>query len=350
MGKSNKFDHFCLRLVICLCLVSCILYLGNTSVAQGAEISKIEAKRDRGFDYLDVYTTGNVSGNGLLLENELQINFPNAKISPKIEILTKKSKRIKNISTKQVGSTARITVTLKKNIDYEIVNVFGRNKAVVEISDRLDYTERIMAAWEKANLKRSGQKLEPYKYAPIASGKDKSLKGKIIVIDPGHGGKDPGAFSYSGMAEKHFTLATAKKIAHHLKTAGATVYLTRTSDRTCRLQDIVAFANKVGADMFISIHYNYGYNRKFAGTETYYYTPRSRKLALAIHQRLKNELKRKDRGLRRAMFYTIHHARMPAVLIEPVYISNKKEEKLAGSQNFQEKIAISVTRGVKSYF
>ena len=327
-----------------------LIFFSNILFAEGIEIIKIEAKRDRGFDYLDIYTTGNVAGNGLLLENELQINFPNTKISPKIEILTRKSNRIKKISTKQVGSTARITISLKKNIDYEVVNVFGRNKAVVEVSDRLDYAERMMAAWEKANLKRSGQKLEPFKYSPRAAGKDNSLKGKIIVIDPGHGGKDPGAFSYSGIAEKHFTLKTAKKMAKHLKNAGATVYLTRTSDRTCRLQDIVAFANRVGADMFISIHYNYGYNQKFAGTETYYYTPRSRKLALAIHQRLKNGLKRKDRGLRRAMFYTIHHARMPAILIEPVYISNKTEEKLAGSQNFQEKIAIAVTKGVKSYF
>ena len=213
--------------------------------------------RDRGFDYLDIYTTGHVKAEGLLLENKLIINFCGAKLSKKIEIIKRKSKRIKDIRVKQVKGNAQIVVELKKDIDYEIVNVFGRNKSVIEISDRLDYAERLMAAWEKENLKKKAPTLKPYKYKAKVKAKKLPLRGKVVVIDPGHGGLDPGAFTRSGIPEKHLTLQTAKKLARILNNNGATVYLTRNKDRTVSIKDIVRFANKVKAGILISIHYNY---------------------------------------------------------------------------------------------
>ncbi|KPJ67964.1 hypothetical protein AMJ44_06985 [candidate division WOR-1 bacterium DG_54_3] len=176
------------------------------------------------------------------------------------------------------------------------------------------------------------------------------LQGKVIVIDPGHGGLDPGAFSRSGIPEKHLTLQTARKMASLLNSAGATVYLTRNQDRTVSIKDIVGFANEVKADIFISIHYNFTNKKEVSGTETYYYNRNSRSLARIMHQTFINGIKRKDRGLRRGMFYTIHHAHMPAILVEPLYISNPEEEKLACSANFQNEIAKDIVRGVEAYF
>jgi len=331
-----------------------LLMAGTLFAAEKAQIKLIQAKRDRGFDYLDIYVTGNVKGKSILLEDQLQIDFPNTKIAKDIRISKRKiwkSKRIRDIRVKQVNSkTARVIVYLKRPVDYEIVNVFGRNKSVVEICDRKDKTVWNMANWEKKYLSSKGQKLKPYKYKPLATGKDKSLKGKVIVVDPGHGGKDPGAISSRGYMEKRLTLATARKAAYLLKNAGATVYLTRNADRTNNLKDVVKFANKVGADIFISIHYNFSEKRSISGTETYYYNRRSRSLALTMHRTLINGIRRKDRGLRKARYYVVRHTNMPAILLEPVYLSNYREAELASNPKFQGELATDILRGVKSYF
>jgi N-acetylmuramoyl-L-alanine amidase len=319
--------------------------------ANPMKITKIEAKRDRGFDYLDIYSTGNVKSNGLLLEDKLVIDFPNAQISKNIKIKRKKSKRIKAIKAKQYDKkTARIVIYLKKNIDYDIVDVFGRNKSVVEISDRVDRGEKIMAAWEKTNLKEKGQKIIAKKIKPKTKGKYLPLRGKRIIINPGHGGRDPGGFNLDNIPEKTFTLLTARKLAYYLKQYGATVYLTRNTDRKYNLRDVVAYANKTKADIFISIHYNYSSYRPASGTETYYYHKNGRNLALNIHRSLIRGIKRRDRGLRKAKMYVCNHVKIPTVLVEPIYLSNPKESGLIKQQEFQRKIAKNIAKGVIYYF
>jgi|GEM_PF-2096512 len=176
------------------------------------------------------------------------------------------------------------------------------------------------------------------------------LKGKIIVIEPGHGGRDPGGVSYSGIYEKRATLPLALKIAQVLEQAGATVLLTREKDIKVPRKEVVRFANNNNADIFISVHYNSFKSRYMSGTETYYYTPQSRLLAQVLHRNLVNGIKRKDRGIRHVMYYTIHHTTMPAVLVEPGFITNPTEEKLAFKTSFQREVAFDILKGVVEYF
>jgi len=331
-------------------IIALLLLFSAASFAENIYLTEIEAKRDRGFDYLDIYTSGYVKGNALLLEDRLVIDLPATRVAKDIKISKRSSLRVKDITAEQIDKdNARIEIALKKEIDYEIVNVFGRNKSVVEISDRVGHAERIMAAWEKVNLKEKGDSIKSYKYK-AAEGKDLPLHGKTIVIDPGHGGRDPGAFSKGGIPEKTLTLLTARKTAYLLKLAGATVYLTRNSDRKYNLRDIVDYANQTQANILISIHYNYSGIESASGTETYYYTPESRRLALNIHRSLVNGIKRRDRGLRKAMLYICHHANMPSIMVEPVYISNDEESSLIKEQSFQKHIAEDIVKGVKAYF
>ncbi|MDD5382777.1 MAG: AMIN domain-containing protein, partial [Candidatus Margulisbacteria bacterium] len=106
--------------------------------ADNPRVTAIEASRDRGFDYLDIYTSDNVQAKGLLLEDQLIIDLPGAEAARDLSLPKINSKRIKALSLKQVNGTLRLVLELKKDIDYEIVNVFGRNKSVIEICDRLD--------------------------------------------------------------------------------------------------------------------------------------------------------------------------------------------------------------------
>ncbi|MFC1568241.1 N-acetylmuramoyl-L-alanine amidase [Candidatus Margulisiibacteriota bacterium] len=326
----------------------CLLAILPASAAEKVVITKIEATRVRGLDYLDIHSTGNLNPEGLLLENKIVLDFPGASIAKDVKVIKPaRSGRIKDIRAKT--DKPQIVIDLKKSVDYEVVNVFGKNKSVVEISDRLDYADRLMAAWEKANLKQTAPKLEPKEYK-AATKKDLPLHGKTVVIDPGHGGLDLGSVSVNNISEKRLTLATAKKVAHLLNAAGAKVYLTRSTDRTVGIRDIVDFANRTKADIFISIHYNYSSLPNVGGTETFYYNRQSRDLALALHSALVHGIRRRDRGLRRMMYFTIHHTDMPAALVEPLYISNAKEAQLAAQPGFQARIARDIARGVKNYF
>jgi len=311
-------------------------------------IERIEMKRDRSWDYLDIYTTGWSEAKGLLLENTLYLDFPNARLSRKTKIFRRSSKRIQSISIIQKNqNTARVVVALKKDIDYDVVNVFGRNKSVVEISDRLENINRFQFAWESKYTKKKGAPLKPVKFTPAAAG---SLRGKTIVLDPGHGGDDPGAFSLSGVPEKTFTLQTAQRAAKRLRQAGAAVYLTRNEDRRCNLKEVAEFANRIRADIFISIHYNSIYKSDISGTETYYCNPVSRKFAEIMHENIIRGIKRKDHGLHRTPFYVVKNTQMPSVLLEPIYLTSPEESFLAGSPSFQEELAEDMVKGVIEYF
>lgn len=313
-----------------------------SSIANAANIEQIEIHRDRGYDYLDIYTTGWVEAKGLMLEDKLYIDFPAGNVSREVEILKGKSSRIKNIEI--AGN--RIVIWLKKESDYDIVNVFGRNKTVVEIGDRIDNLI-FQFARESKSLEKRAAPLKPVKLAAAETG---VLRDKTIILDPGHGGDDPGAFSVSGVPEKALTLKTAQAAAKLLRQAGATVYLTRNEDRRSNLPDVVEFANRSGADALISIHFNSGSGAKISGTETYYHNPISKKFAEKMHEAVVRGIRRRDRGLHRVRFYVVKNTAIPSALLEPVYLSNPEENGLANSAAFRQELAADIYQGVKNYF
>lgn len=334
----------------CLLLSALCCLLSASSSADLATIDRVDHMRDRGYDYLDIYTDGWITAKGLLLENKLYIDFPEGRLAKSMLIRHKPSSRILDVQAEQKDArTARIIITLKKEVDYDVVNVFGRGKAVVEIGDRTNGATTKQFAWETTNARKKGEPLKPRKLTP-PSGRPFPLRGKTIILDPGHGGDDPGAFSCDGQPEKNLTLRTAQETAGMLRAAGATVYLTRDEDRRSNLSDVVEFANASRADIFLSIHYNSTYDRGVSGTESYYYNPSSRQFAEKMHEALVRGLNRKDRGLRRVKFYTVNHTQMPAVLLEPAYLSNGAEAGLANSAGFRQEVAVSILKGVKSYF
>jgi N-acetylmuramoyl-L-alanine amidase len=174
----------------------------------------------------------------------------------------------------------------------------------------------------------------------------RELKGLTIVIDPGHGGSDPGAIGPSGLQEKDINLDIAKRIKNLLPNA----VLTREDDVYITLQGRVDFATQVNADVFISVHNNALPNGKGTGTETYYFREDSLELAQYIHKALISKLGLPDGGVRRRGFYVIKNSPCPSVLIEGAYLSNPEEEKLLGSEGFRQKIAEAVVEGLKQYF
>ena len=216
------------------------------------------------------------------------------------------------------------------------------------------------------------------------------LKVHRVVIDAGHGGHDSGAIGPGGTKEKDVTLAIAKKLAEELKQQGLEVLLSRDDDSFVALEERASFANEAKADLFISIHCNAARDRKLRGTETYFlnvtddrYALRlaarenqasekslsdlqliladmatkadveeSSQLADSIQRSLTDGVKdpgRKDLGVKHALFYVLLGTRMPSVLVETEFLSNKDDEKQLKSDRTEAQLAKDIAQGVSRY-
>lgn len=180
------------------------------------------------------------------------------------------------------------------------------------------------------------------------------FKGKIIVIDPGHGGSDMGATGATGIQEKVINLVVAHKLLIMLEKAGATVVMTRYGDQSVTNLQRVEVANKARANLFISIHANAYANPDSNGTETHYYPEHSysnasRYLAHQLQRELVSALKLRDRGVKSSSFFVLKNLEMPAALVEMAFLTNLAEEEILKSDEAQNKAAQALYRGIEAY-
>ena len=214
-----------------------------------------------------------------------------------------------------------------------------------------------------------------------------------IVLDPGHGGKDPGAIGVGGIAEKDIVLAIAKKLERKLKQEmGVEVVLTRRDDRFIPLEDRTAIANAEGADLFVSLHMNASPNGEAKGLETYYLDNTNDEASLRLAARENGTSRRnvsdlqfilsdmtqnmkledsitlahhlqhslvdgmstrladvKDLGVKKALFYVLVGARMPSVLVEMFFITNKTEGRAMSQETYQNVVVDALYDGILKY-
>lgn len=190
------------------------------------------------------------------------------------------------------------------------------------------------------------------------------LSGRIIVLDPGHGGPDGGA-SGADVSEKEVTLAIAKDLRNYLQESGALVLMTRDSDRDLadegymgsrKTQDLVRRANfieKSGADCFVSIHLNAIPSERWRGAQTFYYpkSDNNQKLAKFIQNSIKLQLKNTDRYAKSiGHVYILKKVTPPSALVEVGFLSNPDERELLKTRDYQKKIAVSIYEGIMRYF
>lgn len=189
------------------------------------------------------------------------------------------------------------------------------------------------------------------------------LAGLTIAVDPGHGGRDPGATGPSGNQEKNNTLPVGLYLADLLRSAGANVMLTRSTDVSpagseyTELLDLKArvnLANAAKADLFVSIHNDAFSNPAAGGTTTYYSSNTSQAAAsktfgTAVQSELVKQLGLYNRGVKDAPFYVVKYTTMPAILVELGFLSNPNEEILLSSPDFQKKAALGIYGGILKY-
>ncbi|BAZ79359.1 N-acetylmuramoyl-L-alanine amidase [Sphaerospermopsis kisseleviana CS-549] len=176
-------------------------------------------------------------------------------------------------------------------------------------------------------------------------------KGKVIVvIDPGHGGKDSGAPGLGGLLEKDVILPIGKRVAQILQQNGVQAVMTRDADFFVELQGRVDIANRVNANLFVSIHANSVDNRPDVnGLEVYYYDS-GYGLAESVRKTILQDISTiKDRGTRKARFYVLRKNSMPAILVETGYMTGREDNPRLGSPAYQNRMADAIARGILNY-
>ncbi|WP_443098517.1 N-acetylmuramoyl-L-alanine amidase family protein [Veillonella intestinalis] len=188
------------------------------------------------------------------------------------------------------------------------------------------------------------------------------IAGKVITIDPGHGGSDPGAIGPTGLMEKNVTLPISMKLKKALEAKGAKVNMTRTTDVDVygpnasgpdELQARVDVGTANKSDLFISVHINSFSNPNVGGISTYYYdkTQYDTRLASRIQAQIADETGfGGDRGIQPGNLYVLRRSLMPAALVELGFISNPKEEALLKSDKVQQEFADEIADGIENYF
>lgn len=188
------------------------------------------------------------------------------------------------------------------------------------------------------------------------------IASKIIVVDPGHGGFDPGAWR-GDIKEKDITLQIAKKLQRHLSEAGAMVVLLRENDddlaadnfsgtvRERKRQDLanrVKKAREAKADLFISVHTNADPSPRWSGAQTFYNakSETSKMIAETIQDELTRILGNTTRKAKTGSYYIIDKTEMPAVIVEVGFISNAEEARLLTDSGYQNKVAYAIFSGI----
>ncbi|MCR4395609.1 MAG: N-acetylmuramoyl-L-alanine amidase [Candidatus Saccharicenans sp.] len=312
---------------------------------------------------------------------------------------------VKNLRLAQKNpSTVRLTLELVPGTKQaeKIYYLKNPNRLVLDIYPRVAAARPAPSAAEAPRSRPADETARPTGHqpqppAPSSSGyslvRQLGLGVRRIVLDPGHGGSDPGCISPSGLKEKDVALDLARRLKVLLETQGKfEVFVTRDKDETLPLEQRTALANQKAADLFISIHLNASPRKNRTGVETFYlnFSPdpavnelaarenasstknirdmklivdkviknskyeESRDLAEKIHSHLLQHLKqnfgpRDDLGVKGGPFWVLIGSEMPAVLVETSHLSNAKEEAALKTEIYREAVALGLFRGIMEY-
>ncbi len=303
----------------------------------------------------------------------LIVDVTPARLPDGLALPTAEDTLVTRVSAEARGDdTVRLTLTLSRAAKQRIMILENPYRVVVDVSG-------------------DEPGLEAAKGPALATDKAPKRDKSVVVIDPGHGGKDVGATGPGGAREKDVALAIAKQAAEQLRAAGLEVVLTRGDDTFVSLEERTAIANKADADFFVSIHLNATKSGTARGVETYYLDTTSNRYALRLAARenrvsedrvsdtelaladvatkaavreakkLAQKVQKnvfesaraadadaKDHGVKSSLFYVLLGARMPAVLVEAGFISNPAEEKLLVSSGYQKRLARAITQAVQA--
>lgn len=344
--------------------------LNNINYSQEADYTRIMIETNNPAVYHEKY---------LSHPDRIYIDIENASLSGSIKpVQTIQNNKgiLKQVRTaRHDKDTARVVLELTRHADYNVSAATSPDRLIIDI-----YNEKPV---KKASKKET----------PITQKTAHDFVNEIIVIDPGHGGKDPGAKGKSGLQEKDVVLDVGHRVRRLIQEKlGANVVMTREDDVFIPLGERTAIANKKGADLFVSIHVNSAPREGAKGVETYLLGRATDKDAMDLAVRenstadksslddlqfiltdLVTTVKKDESfrlahyvqeniietlepryntlnlGVKQAPFFVLVHAKMPSILAEISFVSNPEEERLMYEGKYRQEIAESIFDGIKEY-
>ena len=330
------------------------------------------------------------------LPERIYIDFNGARIAPGVKDVPIGDGLLK---TARVGQyqpdVVRVVLDIENVRDYKIFPLSDPFRIIIDVKgERRTEISRIDESIQAPQTDSVPVKASAGKERGTATGsRFKPAKIRRIVVDPGHGGHDPGAVGADGLKEKDVVLSLGLKLSRLLKEKmGLDVVMTRSTDVFIPLEERTAIANKVNADLFLSIHANASLNRSASGIETYYLnlakTDKAVRVAArenntslekvgllqtilfdlmanykindsarladevqkALHGRISNKYQGiKNLGVKQGPFYVLVGATMPSILVETAFISNEHESRLLREDAYQDHVAAGIMEGVRNY-
>lgn len=284
-------------------------------------------------------------------------------------------------------TSTRLVIDLQRYGRHRLFRLTSPDRIVLDV-----FAERAPRSGVEKRAALAGPKGEPRPGAAPTIVPVRLRPIQTVVLDPGHGGDDPGAVGVGGLREKDVTLRVAGELARRLRSRGFRVYLTRERDRDLSLEERTAYAEGVGADVFVSIHANAAPRRSAQGIETYYLdkgherhalrvaarengvsakdldvlqralaglkvaeiSVQSAQLASAIHGSLVRGLRKshglvKDLGVKRGPFHVLFLSGMPSILVETGFVTHPREAKRLRSRYYRDVLAEQMARGLSHY-
>jgi N-acetylmuramoyl-L-alanine amidase len=282
--------------------------------------------------------------------------------------------RITQVRVEQTGARLRVIIEGTMPLEYSVREFVYPDRVTVDVARAVfvPIKQNIPVAGTNVTEVRAAQfqadpavtrivvvlrQKVPYVVSPGAGGvntividiPEASVRAHVVAIDAGHGGKDTGAIGPTGLLEKDVVLDIAQRVRELLVKAGVQVIMTRETDTFVELPDRPRLARQQGATVFVSIHANASTRQASNGSETYYLTPQSLELAQLVQEELARVPNLVPRGTKTANFLVLRESDVPAVLVEVAYVSNPDEEARLRQQNFRERLAEAVARGVQRF-
>ncbi len=325
--------------------------------------------------------------------SRLFVDIYNAGISKDIESsIPIKDGLLKRARAAQYNrKTVRVVLDIDNMEDFKIFHLYDPFRVVIDVQGKAWKAETVRK--EIPETPAEGQEIYRNKEKEMSLAKQLGLGVRNIVIDPGHGGKDPGAIGINGLREKNVVLKLSKLLARKIRDdLHCKAILTRSTDVFLPLERRTAIANMKKADLFISLHTNAHRYRSSQGLETYFLNValdehsmnlaakenatskknisdlqvilndlmlntkifESNSLAKFVQRGLVSEVRKgykrvRDRGVRQAPFYVLIGAEMPAILVEIGYITNSTENKRLGNDTYLNRVAAGIVKGIDSY-
>ena len=321
------------------------------------------------------------------LPNRLYLDIQGARLNPGVRDISIGDGLLKSVRIAQYNAgTVRVVLDLDSIKNYKVFTFSDPFRIVVDVKG--DRRQEISSHNDVIEKPKPEPATKQKQQAPFKPGRIRR-----IVVDPGHGGHDPGAVSPSGTREKDIVLQISLNLAERIRQElGIDAVLTRSTDVFIELQERTAIANKVGADLFVSVHANASLNRAASGIETYYLNlAKTEKVAqLAAKENgttlekvsllqavlfdlmanyklndsahLADEVQKalykkaltgyptvKNLGVKQGPFYVLVGATMPSILVEAAFLSNDRDEQMLKDPAYQDLTADGILDGIRGY-